>query len=75
MSDAIEYVTTVKLTRECILNLISVFIRQWEIQTHWVYQNGKLLIEFATFNNMRITNTFFKHRNIHKYTWSQRGTN
>lgn len=37
-------------------------------------QNCKVSIDFAAFNDMRITNTFFKHRNINKYTWSQRDT-
>jgi hypothetical protein len=39
-----------------------------------LYQNGKLLIDFADFDDMRITNTFFKHHNIRKYMWSQRDT-
>jgi hypothetical protein len=37
-------------------------------------QNCKVLIDFAAFNDMRITNIFFKHCNINKYTWSQRDT-
>ncbi len=36
--------------------------------------NGKKLIEFAIYNELRITNTFFKHRNIRKFTWTARGS-
>jgi hypothetical protein len=36
--------------------------------------NGKTLKNFAAFNESKITNTFFRHKNIHKYTWSARGT-
>ncbi|PSN55001.1 hypothetical protein C0J52_02310 [Blattella germanica] len=36
--------------------------------------NGKYLLNFANFNELRITNTFFKHKEIHKYTWSARGS-
>lgn len=36
-------------------------------------QNGKMLRDFVSFNKMRIENTFFKHKEIHKYTWSARG--
>jgi endonuclease/exonuclease/phosphatase family metal-dependent hydrolase len=35
-----------------------------------VDQDGRKLIEFATENELRITNTFFKHKDIHKFTWS-----
>jgi hypothetical protein len=37
-------------------------------------QHGKLSIHLAAFNGITIINTVFKHCNIHKYTWSQRGT-
>jgi hypothetical protein len=33
-----------------------------------VKNNGKKLIDFCTFNNMRIMNSFFKHKDIHKFT-------
>ena len=36
-------------------------------------QNGQLLREFVTYNNLNITNTFFKKKDIHKYIWSARG--
>jgi len=36
--------------------------------------NGYELRHFATENNLKITNTFFKHKDIHKYTWSARGS-
>jgi hypothetical protein len=32
-----------------------------------VNQNARKLIEFATENELRITNTFFKHKDIHKW--------
>lgn len=35
--------------------------------------NGKLLINFANFNSLKITNSFFPHKDIHKYTWNARG--
>jgi hypothetical protein len=36
--------------------------------------NGKKkLIYFYTFNNLKIMNTFFKHKEIHKFTWEARG--
>jgi hypothetical protein len=36
-------------------------------------RNGKKLIDFAIYNNMKITNTWFQHKDNHKYTWSERG--
>ncbi|KAJ4431148.1 hypothetical protein ANN_19743 [Periplaneta americana] len=36
-------------------------------------QNGKALKDFCAHNEMRITNSYFNHREIHKFTWSQRG--
>jgi hypothetical protein len=33
----------------------------------------KKLIDFCTFNNLKIMNTFFKHKEIHKFTWEARG--
>lgn len=36
--------------------------------------NGRRLIDFSAFNGLKITNTFFKHKDNHKYTWSERGT-
>jgi hypothetical protein len=31
-----------------------------------VNSNGKKLIDFCTFNNLKIMKTFFKHKEIHK---------
>jgi hypothetical protein len=42
VSDVVEYVTTEKVTR--IYFQHPVFIRQWEIQTHWDYTGWLLLI-------------------------------
>jgi hypothetical protein len=37
-------------------------------------RNGKKeLIDFVAFNNMKIMNTFFQHKNSHKFTWAARG--
>ena len=38
-----------------------------------LYSNGQKLIEFCTFNNLKIMNTFFKHKEIHKFTWEAKG--
>ena len=35
--------------------------------------NGNKLIDFSTFNQLKIMNTYFRHKNIHKYTWEARG--
>ena len=35
--------------------------------------NGRKLIDFCTFNNLKTMNTFFKHKEIHKFTWEARG--
>ena len=32
--------------------------------------NGHRLKEFASVNEFKITNTFFRHKEIHKMTWS-----
>jgi len=34
---------------------------------------GRKLIDFCTFNNLKIMNIFFKHKEIHKFTWEARG--
>lgn len=36
-------------------------------------RNGQELRQFASFNELKITNTFFRKRDIHKYTWTARG--
>lgn len=36
-------------------------------------ENGKMLQNFAVFNEYKITNSFFRHKEIHKYTWAARG--
>jgi len=32
------------------------------------------LRDFYAFNKLKITNTFYRHKNIHKFTWEARGT-
>jgi hypothetical protein len=34
--------------------------------------NGRKLRDFCTFNNLKIMNTFLKHKEIHKFTWEGR---
>lgn len=36
-------------------------------------ENGKLLLDFCVGNSLTVMNTFFEHRDVHKYTWF-RGT-
>jgi len=35
--------------------------------------NARKLIDFCTFNNLKIMNTFFKHKEIHNFIWEARG--
>jgi len=35
--------------------------------------NGRKLIDFCTFNNLKIMNTFLKHKEIYKFNWEARG--
>jgi hypothetical protein len=35
--------------------------------------NRRKLIDFCTFNHLKIMNTFFRHKKIHKFTWEARG--
>ncbi|XP_060524515.1 uncharacterized protein LOC132700934 [Cylas formicarius] len=36
-----------------------------------VNTNGEALIELCEFNNLKITNGFYRHKEIHKFTWVQ----
>jgi hypothetical protein len=36
--------------------------------------NGETLREFCAFNKLKITNSFHRHKDIHKFTWEARGT-
>ncbi len=36
-------------------------------------RNGQTLREFRSLNSLKITNTFFRHKEFHKTTWSARG--
>lgn len=38
-----------------------------------INSKGQELRQFATNNHLKITNTFFRKRDINKYTWSERG--
>lgn len=37
-----------------------------------INKNGERLIYFVTYNDLKITNTFFKKRECNKFTWSAR---
>ena len=37
-------------------------------------RNGQILREFVFFNDFKIPKTFFRKKEIHKYTWSARGS-
>jgi exonuclease III len=39
-----------------------------------INSNGTASIDFCVFNKLKITNAFFRHKRIHKYTWEGRGT-
>ena len=32
-------------------------------------ENGRILLEFAKRNDLRLTNTYFKHKSSHRTTW------
>lgn len=38
-----------------------------------INNNGAKLIDFCTFNQLKIMNTYFRHKDIHKFTWEARG--
>jgi hypothetical protein len=40
-----------------------------------INRNGQILTEFASFDDLKITNNFFRKTDIHKYAWSARGFN
>jgi len=35
--------------------------------------NGAVLRDFCVLNNIKITNSFYRHKDIHKFTWEARG--
>ena len=37
--------------------------------------NGMRLLQFCAENNLRITNSWFQHKEIYKFTWECRGRN
>lgn len=37
-----------------------------------INRNGEELRQFATYNRLKITNTFYRKKDIHKYTWCAR---
>jgi hypothetical protein len=41
---------------------------------HVINHNGTALRDFSAFNTLTITNSFYRHKNIHKFAWEARGT-
>jgi hypothetical protein len=39
-----------------------------------INNNGGILTDFCVYNNITIMNSFFKHKDIHKYMWCAQGT-
>jgi hypothetical protein len=39
-----------------------------------INNNGRKLTDFCAYQDTRIMNSFFKHKDIHKYTWCTQGT-
>ena len=37
--------------------------------------NGAALRDFCAFNKLKIKNSFYRHKDIHKLTWEARGNN
>ena len=37
--------------------------------------NGMRLLQFCAENDLVVTNTWFQHKDIHKFTWERRGRN
>jgi hypothetical protein len=38
-----------------------------------INHNGTALRDFSVFNKLKITNSFYRHKNIHKFMWGARG--
>ena len=53
-----------------IIELLTVVGRNGEATLN---SNGRKLIDFCTFNNLKIMKTGFKQKEIHKFTWEARG--
>jgi hypothetical protein len=41
---------------------------------HVINHNGTALRDFTAFNKLKITSSFYRHKNIHKFTLEARGT-
>jgi exonuclease III len=37
-----------------------------------INKNGDKLLDFVSYNHLKIMNTFFEHKDSHQYTWSAR---
>jgi hypothetical protein len=40
-----------------------------------INDSGERLKEICDYNNQKISNTFFEHRDMHKFTWTQKARN
>lgn len=56
-----------RIGKEPIKNLIGIHGEEH------LNNNGRQLRELVTMNSLKITNTFFKKRDINKFTWAARG--
>lgn len=56
-----------RIGKEPIKNLIGIHGEEH------LNNNGRQLRELLTMNSLKITNTFFKKRDINKFTWAARG--
>ena len=36
--------------------------------------NGAALRDFCAFNELKLINSFYRHKVIHRFTWEERGT-
>lgn len=50
-----------------VSNIVAVF------GEYIMNKNWEVLREFVTFNELKITNTFFRKKDVHKYSWSATG--
>jgi hypothetical protein len=41
---------------------------------HVIKHKGTALRDFSAFSKLKITNSFYRHKNMHKFTWEARGT-
>ena len=66
------------LNLQSLWGILTHMLKQKQIRTKRVIgkhgvtglnENGRYLLQLCCSNGLRIMNTFFQHREIHKYTW------